>query len=85
MLHLIKLSNYRIQYGSGDISGINGGVLAETKEAGDVKVSYYTYDGIDAEAAYAIWEEDGYTFSYIYTGDGEGEVQTLIQKFNMIR
>lgn len=78
-------SEYRIQYGSGDISGIYDGILADTKKVGDVEVSYYTFDGVDSKVTYAIWEEDGYTFSYVYTGDGESEIQTLIQKFNEIR
>ncbi len=78
-------SEYRIQYGSGDISGIYDGVLADTKKVGDAEVSYYTFDGVDSKVTYAIWEEDGYTFSYVYTADGESEVQTLIDKFNEIR
>ncbi len=78
-------SEYRIQYGSGDISGIYGGVLTDNEKVGDVNVSYYTYDGIESEFTYAIWEEDGYTFSYIYTGDGESEIQTLIEMFHEIR
>ncbi len=78
-------SEYRIQYGSGDISGIYGGVLTATKKVGDVEVSYYTFDGTESEVTYSIWEEDGYTFSYIYTADGESEITTLIEKFNEIR
>ena len=78
-------SEYRIQYGSGDISGIRGGVLTDTKKVGEVEVSYYTFDGVDSKVTYAIWEEDNYTFSYIYTGDGGSEIQTLIDKFNEIR
>lgn len=74
-------SEYRIQYGSGDISGIYGGELVNTEETDGVKISYYTYSGIDSEVAYALWEQDGYTFSYIYTGDGAGEIRTLIEKF----
>lgn len=74
-------SEYRIQYGSGDISGIYGGVLADTRDVGNVKVSYYTCLSDDSEVTYAIWEEGGYTFSYVYTGDGRDEVRTLIEKF----
>ncbi len=73
-------SEYRIQYGSGDISGIYGGQLVNSEEVDDVKVCYYTYSGVDAEATYAIWEQDGYTCSYIYTGDGISEIRTLIGK-----
>ena len=78
-------SEYRIQYGSGDISGICGGVLADTKKVGEVEVSYYTFDRVDSKVTYAIWEEDNYTFSYVYTGNGGSEIQTLIDKFNEIR
>ena len=72
-------SEYRIQYGSGDISGIYGGVLADTQEVDQVEVSYYTCEGLEGKVTYAIWEEGGYTFSYIYTGDGPREIRTLIE------
>ncbi len=72
-------SEYRIQYGSGDISGIYGGVLADTQEVDQVEVSYYTFEGLEGKVTYAIWEEGGYTFSYIYTGDGPREIRTLIE------
>ena len=78
-------SEYRIQYGSGDISGICGGVLTDTKKVGEVEVSYYTFDRVDSKVTYAIWEEYNYTFSYVYTGNGGSEIQTLIDKFNEIR
>lgn len=74
-------SEYRIKYGSGDISGIYGGELEDTKEIKDVQVQYYTFSDTDSEITYAIWEQEGYTFSYLYTGDGESEIENLIEKF----
>lgn len=74
-------SEYRIQYGSGDISGIYGGELVNTEEIDGIKISYYTYTGIETKVTYALWEQDDYTFSYIYTGDGADEIHTLIEKF----
>lgn len=70
-------SEFRVQYGSGDISGIHGGSLVETSEIEGVEVGFYEY----ADTAYAIWEQDGFSFSYVYTGDGAAEVETLIQQF----
>lgn len=72
-------SEYRVQYGSGDISGIYGGVLTDTQEVDNVKVQYYRFDGEESQVTYAIWEEGGYTFSYIYGENGPEEVRSLIQ------
>ena len=70
-------SEFRMQYGSGDISGIYGGTLEESREIDGVEVSYYR----SADAAYAIWEQDGFTFSYQYTDDGSADVEVIIQAF----
>ena len=77
-------SEYRIQYGSGDISGIYGGVVTDTRHVEQVEVTYYTFDNVGTEVTYATWEQEGYTFSYIYTADGENEIQQLIEKFGEI-
>ncbi len=74
-------SEYRIQYGSGDISGIYGGVVTDTRQVDQVEVTFHTFDNTESEMTYATWEQGGYTFSYIYTGDGETEIQQLIEKF----
>lgn len=75
-------SEFRIRYGSGDISGIYGGTLEESKDIEGVKVDYYRYTGdITSELTYAIWEQNGFTFSYIYTNDSITDVETIIQKF----
>lgn len=70
-------SEFRMQSGSGDISGIYGGELAETKYVEDIKVMYYKYE----DTTYAVWEENGFSFSYVYINDKEEEVQTLIGLF----
>ncbi len=70
-------SRFRIQYGSGDISGIYGGTLEESKDIDGVKVDYYKYKDI----SYAIWEQNDFAFSYEYTNNGEAEVEALIQQW----
>lgn len=70
-------SEFRIQYGSGDISGIYGAAFAAEKKIGGVQVEYYEYDG----GAYAIWEQDGFSFSYVSSGSDVAAVETLIQRF----
>lgn len=75
-------SEFRIKYGSGDISGIYGGALKESKNIGDVKVNYYSYtDGTTSELTYAIWEQNGYTFSYLYTNGGSADIEAIIEEF----
>lgn len=70
-------SEFRMQYGQGDISGIHGGTLEESRNIDGVKVEYYKYEN----TAYAIWEQNGFTFSYVYTTDGSIEVESIIQQF----
>lgn len=65
-------SSFRMQYGSGDISGIYGGSLEETKDVDGVKVEFYRY----ADTAYAIWEQNGFAFCYTYT-DGNSDVESV--------
>lgn len=69
-------SEFRMQYGSGDISGIHGGTLEESKDMEGVKVKYYKY----ADTAYAIWEQNGFTFSYVYTNSGDADIESIIQQ-----
>ena len=70
-------SEFRMQYGSGDISGIHGGALVEQEEVEGVTVEYYQY----ADTAYAIWEQNGFAFSYVYAKDGSADVEHIIQQF----
>lgn len=75
-------SELRIKYGSGDISGIYGGTLEESKDIEGVKVDYYKYtDDTTPDLTYAIWEQNGFTFSYIYANDSIADVETIIQDF----
>ena len=67
-------SEFRIQYGSGDISGFYGSTSDEVKNIDGIKVECYKNEDI----TYAIWEENGYTLSYSFT-DG-AEVETIIQQ-----
>ena len=57
--------------------GIYGGILEKNKKINGVKVEYYKY----ADITYAIWEQGGFTFSYIYTNDSGAEVETIIHQF----
>ena len=53
-------------------------VLEEIGElvSGGVAAHYYRYEDI----RYALWEQEGFAFSYVYTGDGSAEVQELIRR-----
>lgn len=70
-------SRFRIQYGSEDISGIYGGTLVETKDIDGVKVSYYKY----SDTTYAIWEENGFSFSYQYVDGDSSGIEDIIRQF----
>lgn len=52
-------SIFNIQRGSGDISGIYGGVLEAEEVIAGIAVSVYAYEGL----RYAIWEKDGFAYS----------------------
>ena len=67
-------SEFRIQYGSGDISGFYGSTSDEVKNIDGIKVEFYKNEDI----TYAIWEENGYTLSYSFA-DG-AEIETIIQQ-----
>lgn len=70
-------SEFRMQYGSGDISGIYGGTLEGSEDIEGVKVEYYKY----TDTTYAIWEQNGFTFSYVYTNSGSADVESIIRQF----
>lgn len=65
---------FRIQYGSGDISGIYGGTEEKTEEIQGVTVMFLVYDQI----RYAIWEKDGFTCCLMGGESLEAEVAELI-------
>ena len=69
-------SIFNKKFGSGDISGIYGGTLEKTEETDGVTVSYYNYD----TTRYAIWEEDGFTYSLTGGENLEDEVSRLLTK-----
>lgn len=74
-------SSYRVRYGSGDISGVYGGSLIETNKIEDVDVELYEYES----TRYAIWEDQGFTFSYTFGDDGVDTVTELIDLFRQAR
>ena len=50
---------FNMMYGSGDISGIYGGVMEKEETVDGTAVTYYTFEDIH----YALWEKDGFTYS----------------------
>lgn len=72
-------STFNMASGTGDISGIYGGVFEEEKEIDHVKVSFYEYEGIESTINYALWEKDGFTYSYAGAEISEEEIQDLLQ------
>lgn len=70
-------TTFRVQYGEGDISGISGGTLVSSETVSGVSVDYYIFSG----GEYAIWEKNGFTFSYVYGENGANEIKTLIDQF----
>ena len=62
-------SEFRIRYGSGDISGIYGAAREDSREVAGVTVDYYR----SGDTAYAAWEKGGFTCSYVYSDPAEVE------------
>lgn len=65
---------FRIQYGSGDISGIYGGQEEKTQTIGGVQVTFLVYE----EIRYALWEMNGFTCCLTGAEMLEAEVEALI-------
>ena len=72
-------STFSMEYGSGDISGIYGGIFDNEQTINDVRVSFYHYLTDENETMrYALWEKNGFTYSLTGTENLETEIQTLI-------
>jgi hypothetical protein len=67
-------TSFRMQRGSGDISGIHGGTLESRTEIDTVTVSYHTMEDL----RYALWETDGFTYSLVGGDSLETDVMYLI-------
>ncbi len=67
-------SVFSMKYGSGDISGIYGGTLDVVVEMKEIEVTFYVCDS----TRYAIWEDDGFTYSLTGTESLEEEIETII-------
>ena len=52
-------ASFDMKQGTGDVSGIYGGVTESTETISGVAVSFLRYE----DTRYAIWEKDGFTFS----------------------
>ena len=74
----LSLNRYRRNTAAKRGGGEAPAVLEEIGElvSGGVAVHYYRYEDI----RYALWEQEGFAFSYVYTGDGSAEVQELIRR-----
>ena len=74
----LSLNRYRRNTAAKRGGGEAPAVLEEIGElvSGGVVVHYYRYEDI----RYALWEQEGFAFSYVYTGDGSAEVQELIRR-----
>ena len=74
----LSLNRYRRNMADKRGGGEAPAVLEEIGElvSAGVAVHYYRYEDI----RYALWEREGFAFSYVYTGDGSAEVQELIRR-----
>lgn len=85
-IHYADGSVFNIKRGTGDISGIYGGILEENKIIGsDVQngniiggtlVSFFVYE----DTRYAIWETDGLSFSLTGNAALEDDIAALLAK-----
>ena len=69
-------ASFDMKQGTGDISGIYGGVEEKTETICGVSVTFLTYE----ETRYAIWEKDGFTYSLTGGENLADEVAVLIEK-----
>ena len=67
--------NFDMKHGSGDVSGIYGGILVKEETIEGIKVSFMCYEDIN----YAIWENKGFTYSLSGNEDLAISVQELIK------
>ena len=65
---------FRVRYGSGDVSGIYGGVQQSAVTIQDTAVTYYAYE----DTRYALWEKDGFTYSLTGGDNLAAEVTALL-------
>lgn len=72
-------STFNMAHGTGDISGIYGGTLQKEQEIDDIKVSFYEYEGIENTIDYALWEKEGFTYSYAGMEVSVEEIQALMK------
>ncbi len=74
-------SEFRMAYGSEDVSGIYGGSPGKEETISGLEVTFYHYEDQELNVDYAIWEEDGFSFSYSYVENGSQEIEELIQLY----
>lgn len=73
-------STFSMADGSGDISGIYGGSFKSSQTISGVEVNFYQYTDVDnVTINYALWETDGFTYSYESLLIDSDDIQTLIE------
>ncbi len=73
-------STFSMADGSGDISGIWGGSFKSSQTISGVEVNFYQYTDVDnVTINYALWETDGFTYSYESLLIDSDDIQTLIE------
>lgn len=68
-------SCFRMKYGTGDISGFYGGIQEKEESVDGTTIKYFSLD----ETRYAIWENDGFTYSLSGGNNLEEEVFEIIK------
>lgn len=63
-------TQFEMEKGNSDVSGIYGGTLEMEETIDNVKVQFYSYEDIK----YVIWQKDGYSYSY---SNNNGEVNRI--------
>lgn len=66
---------FNVKYGTGDISGIYGGVSEKEEKIEGVTVSFFNYNDI----RYAIWENEDFTYSLTGGEKLEEEISELLK------
>lgn len=73
-------STFNMEYGTGDISGIYGGVFDREEIIHHVKVSFYKYTDMEGSTiSYALWEKGGFTYSLSGEEGLAEEIESLLQ------
>ena len=59
------------------LAAFTAATLEKSEKIDGVEVEQYRYEN----TTYAIWEQNGFTFSYVYTDSEAIDVASIIQQF----